>query len=89
MHTLPMPLRTNRLATLMVVAGVVGSGVTLLKYELTHPDEADAATLQSTQGAPKATDICRLAAKLMDAADPTMRKTGESLHKSNGCRDGR
>jgi hypothetical protein len=86
MHTLPMPLRTNRLATLMVVAGVVGSGVTLLKYTVTNPDDADAATLQSARAASKQGDVCRLAANLMDAADPTMRKTGETLQKSNGCR---
>jgi hypothetical protein len=89
MHTLPMPIRTNRLATLMVVAGVVGSGVTFFKYTLANPDDADAATLQAAQVAPKAGDVCRLAANLMDAADPTMRKTGENLRKANGCRDGR
>ena len=86
MHTLPMPIRTNRLATLMVVAGVVGSGVTLLKNTLLHPDDTGVAAIQETRGASKADDVCRLAAKLMDAADPTMRKTGESLQKSNACR---
>jgi hypothetical protein len=73
----------------MVVAGVVGSGVTLFKYSLTHPDEADAGTLQAIQAKPKADDVCRLAAKLLDAADPTIRKTGETLQKSNGCRNAR
>jgi hypothetical protein len=73
----------------MVVAGVVGSGVTLFKHQLANADGAEAATLQSAQGASKGQDVCRLAAKLMDAADPTIRKTGETLRKGNGCRDAR
>lgn len=89
MHTLPMPIRTNRLATLMVVAGVVGSGVTLLKYGLTHPNDANSSVVEAAQGTTKNDDVCRLAANLMDAADPTMRKTGEGLRKTNGCPAGR
>lgn len=88
MHAaLTMPLRTNRLATLMVVAGIVGSLVTLFKYTLS-PGEPALPAAQAQPAAQKEQDLCRLAAKLSDAADPSIRASGEGLRKANGCKAG-
>ena len=89
MNTLVMPIRTNRVATSMVIAGIAGAVISVIGYvrdsQERHAGEAAAQAAPAHAAASSEQGLCKLARELADAPQANLQQNGEGLRKAANC----
>jgi hypothetical protein len=81
-----MPIRTNRVATLLVIVGIVGAAASVVEYVLKQQESASTEAATAVQ--PAAADekgLCKLARDLAESEQANLERTAEGLRKAASC----